>query len=318
MTAHLSFPLILLFLLLAPGRLAATSPDEPALPHCRQAGEALEPIPAWYKNLHGIRQFTSDPPSTGGIVYISFSAEAEDVEVEESEVAYSISLKPDPRGSDSNRLKVIFWDKPQRANGYYHFSGFYSPDMEPAEQTQITLHRLDTFGIVSSRLFCLGDRPAAARAVAHNVPAPRSATTGFLPWCRRVGDNRIPITMWKPKLTPKGQLRGEPPTGNGRIVYISIAAPKERCGDPDGLVSFSLPNDENDVGSGGLAVNLRGNGELFERGCRFYGFFMNEPVFGLHQGWAETYFGAIDKEQVVATEQYCIEPRHSLTRAVLK
>lgn len=37
---------------------------------------------------------------------------------------------------------------------------------------------------------------------------------------------------------------------------------------------------------------------------------MNEPVYGMHQGWGETYFGAIDEKPIVAAGHYCMATRH--------
>jgi hypothetical protein len=36
---------------------------------------------------------------------------------------------------------------------------------------------------------------------------------------------------------------------------------------------------------------------------------MNEDVMGIHQGWVETYFGAVDKEKVVMSDKYCLSKR---------
>ncbi len=114
-----------------------------------------------------------------------------------------------------------------------------------------------------------------------------------------------------------------PPTGNGGIVYISIEDPNESCykHDPpwtadsplsDELYSVELPNDPvvlsngERLKSGGLSINLRGNRKPAGTGCRFDGFYMNEPVFGVHQGWVETYFAAIDQKRIVASNHYCM------------
>jgi hypothetical protein len=70
------------------------------------------------------------------------------------------------------------------------------------------------------------------------------------------------------------------------------------------------------LGVDGLAVNFRGNNEPFDGGCRFDGFFLNEPVYGMHAGAIETYFGAIDKGRVVSTGQYCLARPNTAAPAI--
>jgi hypothetical protein len=83
--------------------------------------------------------------------------------------------------------------------------------------------------------------------------------------------------------------------GDGRIVYISIEKPKIKCpGDPDYLFSVGRPDDVNDVmGAGGLEVKVRGSFAPYRGGCQLQGFYMNQPVFGMHFGWVETYCATI-------------------------
>jgi len=33
---------------------------------------------------------------------------------------------------------------------------------------------------------------------------------------------------------------------------------------------------------------------------------MNEDVMGMHQGWIETYFGAVDKKDIVLSNDFCL------------
>ncbi len=282
---------------------------DPVLPKCRSVGETRAPIPMWSEDLTGLRELIAAPqPAPGKIVYMQFSAE--DVEVEETDVAYSVRLQPKEKDDGRGSIKVIFWGKRHFANGSYFFSGFFDLQHETADKNEVTFRRLDTFDIVSSRRFCLGDHFAdAPRPVASAPSVRKSEPQASLPWCGRSREDRIPIEMWKPKLTEEGELRSEPPTGDGKIVYISFQASQERCGDPDKLFSFPLRYHGKTLE--GLAVNLRGNNESFAGGCRFSGFYMNEPVFGVHQGWIETYFGPIDKDRIIATGQYCISRRSS-------
>ena len=57
---------------------------------------------------------------------------------------------------------------------------------------------------------------------------------------------------------------------------------------------------------GGLSINLGGKGTSDGSGCRFDGFYMNEPVFGMHQGVIETYFAPIDETRILASGAYCL------------
>ena len=123
-------------------------------------------------------------------------------------------------------------------------------------------------------------------------------------------DVRTPIVVWNPEVNEKGQLSSEPPTGDGRIVYIEFTADEEKAGclnaKPDQLYSFTRPTDLTEPENGGLAVNFRGNVQFANSMCTFSGFYMNEPVFGMHQGWIETYFGAVDKFKIVSSGNFCI------------
>lgn len=69
----------------------------------------------------------------------------------------------------------------------------------------------------------------------------------------------------------------------------------------DHLYSFDVP----DADGGGLAVNLRGNVHFANGMCYFSGFFMNEAVMGMHQGWVETYFRPLDKVDVITSGRFC-------------
>jgi hypothetical protein len=136
---------------------------------------------------------------------------------------------------------------------------------------------------------------------------------GVLPNCAP-NDTRTPVALWAPRLDDRGDLlSGPPPTGDGRIVYIEVAGDNDRQGcaaaPPDKLYSFSLPNKRGDSGAGGVAVNLRGNVQFANGYCYFSGFFMNEPVFGVHQGWTETYFGAVDKFKIIHSGRFCLATR---------
>ena len=103
-------------------------------------------------------------------------------------------------------------------------------------------------------------------------------------------------------------MSSEPPQEDGQIIYIELTADADTvtC-DNEALNSFSWPNDPSDPMMGGLAVNLRGNTQFANGMCHFRGYYMNETVMGMHQGWIETYFGAIEKRKIVISGDFCLE-----------
>lgn len=127
-----------------------------------------------------------------------------------------------------------------------------------------------------------------------------------LPKCAS-NDRRTPIEVWKPQSDAQGNVGSDPPEGDGKIVYIELFGENSRLGcataKPGNLYSFYRPYGS---GLGGLQINLRGNVHPSSDLCYFSGFFMNEKVFGMHQGWIETYFGAVDKFEIIKSGNFCI------------
>lgn len=123
-------------------------------------------------------------------------------------------------------------------------------------------------------------------------------------------DSRTQITVWTPEIDKQGHLTSEPPMADGSIVYIELFADATTvsCNNDD-LNAFSLPNDRNNPDEGGLAVNVRGNTQLANGICYFTGYYMNEQVMGMHQGWIETYFGAIDKQKITLSPDFCLSEK---------
>lgn len=160
---------------------------------------------------------------------------------------------------------------------------------------------------------CKGDRVCdegkcvspARSAPLENVTVPVS-TTSALPVCQP-NDGKTPIPVWTPSIDDDGNLSSDPPQKDGQVVYIEMFsdAAKSECEDSE-LKSFSRPADPDDPTQGGLAVNFRGNTQFTNGTCYFRGYYMNEDVMGMHQGWIETYFGAIDKEKIVLSGNFCL------------
>lgn len=124
----------------------------------------------------------------------------------------------------------------------------------------------------------------------------------------RDNDARTPVALWTPDVDENGNLSSEPPTEDGAIVLIQLHADAALVECNDGaLNSFSLPNDPDDHMAGGLAVNIRGNTQFANGICYFRGYYLNEDVMGLHQGWVETYFGAVDRKDIALSNGFCLE-----------
>jgi hypothetical protein len=120
-------------------------------------------------------------------------------------------------------------------------------------------------------------------------------------------DGRTTIPVWTPSIDSEGDLSSDPPQQDGEIVFIEIYADAKQADCKDSaLNSFSRPTDPKEPLDGGLAVNLRGNTQFANGTCYFRGYYMNEQVMGIHQGWVETYFHAVDKEKIVLADKFCV------------
>lgn len=125
-------------------------------------------------------------------------------------------------------------------------------------------------------------------------------------------DARTRIKIWAPQFTPQGTLKSRPVASDGEIVFIEFNRLNDVMGcagaQGDKLYTLSYPNDPNDPlgNNGGLEVNFRGNVQFDTGVCYFSGFYMNEQVMGMHQGWTSTYFRPVDKLDVVMSSKFCI------------
>lgn len=127
-----------------------------------------------------------------------------------------------------------------------------------------------------------------------------------VPVCKS-GDGRTMIPVWDPSVDDRDNLSSDPPQKDGQIVFITLVqdASKTTCND-EALNSFNRPHNPKEIMEGGLAVNIRGNTQFANGHCYFSGYYMNEDVMGLHQGWVETYYGAVDKKEIVMSGKYCL------------
>lgn len=159
---------------------------------------------------------------------------------------------------------------------------------------------------------CKGERICqAGQCTAPSGTASKTAVgtdAAPIPDCRQ-GDGRTPIPTWRVSGDDDGNLSSAPPQQDGMIVRIELSATgpnaAEQCKSDD-LISFSLPQNPADRMEGGLAVNFRGSAQYTNGSCLLQGYFMNEEVQGMHQGWAETYFGEVGMEKLVLSNRYCL------------
>lgn len=124
----------------------------------------------------------------------------------------------------------------------------------------------------------------------------------------KANDDRTRVPVWTPAFDQWSEtLSSSPPQQNGQVVYIALEVNgnSAKCTDED-LNSFQVPSDRKKPSAGGIIINLRGNTQYANGTCYLAGFFMNKDVMGMHQGWAETFFGAIGMQEILLSGRYCL------------
>lgn len=119
------------------------------------------------------------------------------------------------------------------------------------------------------------------------------------------GDTRTAVPVWQPTIGDDGYITTEPAQQAGQIVYIRGSyrpSPDLAC---DDATLHPLARRNTDDTPGGLSVNLKGNTHALDGTCTFDGFYRNEEVPGMHQGWIETYFGAVSAGEVTS-DSHCL------------
>ena len=176
------------------------------------------------------------------------------------------------------------------------------------------MQRIACAGFALALAACSGTAtpPPQKAAEAEPLTPPSSASTTapdapVLPLCA-AGDTRILVPVWTPALDTEDRLSSDPPQQDGQVVYADLQRPSsmEACG-AEALHSFTRPGDAAEGYPGGLAVNMRGHVHFDGGICRLRGFYVNRDVPGMHQGWIETSFEAIDTDELIAAGQHCLE-----------
>jgi hypothetical protein len=287
----------------------------PALPRCKPAGESRTPMPIWSPEVTHEGKLSSAPPEGTGVVYLDLWAENDDVHCAGAlDNEYYTFTFPGRTPRDGIEVNIRGPARYVGFGGMCSYSGFYISEWaEHDGERQSTFRPVSKFGVMSSGLYCLGKwRHAAPRPADPPVAPPiASGQEATLPVCKRSGEERVPIPVWAPQMSRNYEdVFSEPPQGDGRIVHISIGlAPGTPCTwYSHDLFSFALPSDPKHRENGGLEVNLRGNATEKNGRCVLEGFYMNEWVPGIQQGWVSTYFGAVDEKAIIQSATYCLAP----------
>jgi hypothetical protein len=268
-------------------------------------------MPIWDTEVtHGGRLSAAPPAGNGRIVYINLLAENDDVQCVGAPDNHDYTFtSSSPTTSGDLEVTIRGPATYVGSSATCAFTGFYVSEVADHDgKRRIRFRSADKFEIMSSGRYCLGtwtdaapapDRPAHA--------APPVGENARLPACKRSGEARVPIAIWKPAIIARGDeptVSSDPPEGDGRIVYVTVALPaKTPCPkDPKALITVSRPDRQ----GYGVIANFRGNARQKGGHCVLEGFYMNEPVPGTAQGWIETFFGAVDAKKIVASGTYCL------------
>jgi hypothetical protein len=285
-----------------------------ALPRCKTAHETRTPVPIWKPDITQNGGLSAAPPHDR-LVYIYFFADNDQVHcLNASDDKVYEFIYADRGTPTASAVKVHIRGKTQYTGWGFacHFSGFYWNDVTPEQGETIAadFRPTDKFDVMSSGHYCQTD-PVPRRWPERR---PHQATDSGnlqqypgLPACGRDSKDRVPVSIWSPRVTPtpdSDAVSSEPPTGDGRLVYVSAVPSPRWCGRDE--FSFILPHDPKSPDDGGVEINLRGNVHMENGRCTLAGFYMNEALFGILQGWVSTYFGAIDENQVIKSGAYCL------------
>ena len=299
----------------------------PALPQCQATGESRTPMPIWTPALTQDGKLSSEPPAGDArIVYIDLLADNDDVHCVNAldNEFYTFHFSGRNKSGDLE-VKIRGPARYVAFGAACSLSGFYVSEVANYGGKRQTNYRpVDKFDVMSSGSYCRGRWTQAAPA---RLPQPRTehpqpqSTT--LPACKRSGEDRAPITVWRPGVVEDDlgfHLSSEPPQGDGRIVDVSIIrGPADRCpSHANDAMTMSWPYDEKNWRNGGIEVNFRGNARVQDGRCVLEGFYMNQPLDGVLQGYIQTFFGAVDERRVIGSGTYCLAEQEGRDRGPRK
>lgn len=129
--------------------------------------------------------------------------------------------------------------------------------------------------------------------------------------CSSLFESRTKISAWRPLVTGS-YINSEPPMRDGMLIYIDISADNDavncaalRRGE---TYHFTyLNNPKKGSVEGGLEVGISGNVQFANGMCYFRGFYINEDVMGMWQGFIATRFKAVRASDVTLSGRFCVE-----------
>ena len=128
--------------------------------------------------------------------------------------------------------------------------------------------------------------------------------------CSSFFEHRTKIPVWRPSVNG-GHINSEPPMQDGKLVYIDIMADNDavkcatlRRGEVYHLTY--LNNTKTGSVDGGLEVGISGNVQFANGMCYFRGFYINEDVMGMWQGFIATRFKAVRASDVTLSGRFCV------------
>lgn len=129
--------------------------------------------------------------------------------------------------------------------------------------------------------------------------------------CSSLFESRTKIPVWRPSVSGN-YINSEPPMRDGMLVYIDIAADNDsvncaalRRGK---VYHFThLNNPRTGAIDGGLEVSISGNVQFANGTCYFRGFYINEDVMGIWQGFIATRFKAARTNDITLSGRFCVD-----------
>jgi hypothetical protein len=308
-------------LLLARPALAEVDWANAALPRCKPVHETRTPVPYWHARTTPGRILSSVPPQGDGrLVYLDVIIPDQGSScwrgTDKDGDDFVLEVPAGTPGVGATGLRVHVDDVESRALWLScRYRGFYVN--EPARGgrdgwSETSFRPVEMADVLTSGRYCRSDGAATASFTRWDAAAatpPASEPLKVLSTCRRSGEDRMPIPVWRPTFSAAGYLTSVPPQGYGRLVYITAVLKGNCQGYTDMTDTYVTPEDLKHPTWGGFNVELSGPVHAEGGQCMRAGVFVNTlPSFA--QGWSTTYFQPVDESKVAASGQYCLARRH--------